>query len=310
MGGVPMERNRKPWIIPLFIFYMVLISVCVVEANNEVTITFYHTSDIHENSANLARMAQFIEDQKARNSNVLFLDTGDWFHLGDLSDLNTRGEAIVDLMSACKYDAVILGNRDYSFGTKRLVELVDKYSLPLVAANCIWPENMKPKTVAQYRMFKYNGVTVAVIGTASTILWRQKDELLKVVPIEQSVKNVLDKIDKSADIIVLMTHMGVQEDRMLARALPRVDIIFGGHNHSSFTTLNFDKENQTILQHSGSYGIKMGEVILKWDGNKIVDRRVRSIFLPNLEPESAKINELLNKYLPTLPAKDRASSAN
>jgi len=124
------------------------------------------------------------------------------------------------------------------------------------------------------------------------------------------VKNVLDKIDKSVDIIVLMTHIGVQEDRMLARALPRVDIIFGGHTHSSFTTLNFDKENQTIIQHSGSYGIKMGEVILKWDGNKIVDRRVRSIFLPNLEPESAKINELLNKYLPTLPAKDRASSAN
>jgi 2',3'-cyclic-nucleotide 2'-phosphodiesterase (5'-nucleotidase family) len=169
---------------------------------------------------------------------------------------------------------------------------------------------MKPKTVAQYRMFKYNGVTVAVIGTASTALWPPRDEFLKVLPIEQSVKSVLDKIDKSADIIVLMTHEGLLADQMLVKALPRVDIIFGGHSHDSFEKLTFDKENQTIIQHSDCFGERMGEVIIKWDGNKIVDRRVRSIFLPNLESESAKINDLLNKYLPNLPAKDRASSAN
>ena len=60
-------RNIKRWILPLSISYMALIAVCVVEAKNEVTISFYHTSDIHENSANLARMAQFIQDQKAKN---------------------------------------------------------------------------------------------------------------------------------------------------------------------------------------------------------------------------------------------------
>lgn len=279
-------RNINRWILPLSISYMVLIAACVVEANNEVTITFYHTSDIHENSENLARMAQFIQDQKDKNPNVLFLDTGDWFNKGDLSLLNTRGEAIVDLMSACKYDVMIFGNNENSFGIERLVELVDKYSLPVLTANCIWSENVQPATVAQYRILKYNGVTVAVIGTVPNYFTYRGDELLKILPIEQSVKNILDKIDQSADIIVLMTHEGVWADRTIARALPRVDIIFGGHAHSEFKTLSFDKENQTIIQHSGYFGRSMGEVIIKWDGNKIVDRRVSLIYFSDLMPES------------------------
>jgi 2',3'-cyclic-nucleotide 2'-phosphodiesterase (5'-nucleotidase family) len=292
-------RNIKWWILPLTLtIYLMLVTVWTVGATDEVTITFYHTSDIHENSANLARIAQFVHDQKSKNPNVLFLDTGDWFQLGDLRNLNTRGEAIVDLMSACKYDAVILGNRDYSFGTKRLVELVDTYSLPLLTANCIWPENMKPNTIAPYRIFSYNGVTVAVIGTASTIVWRQTDAFLNVLPIEDSVKKILDDIDSSADIIVLMTHIGVGGDRRLAKEFPRVDIIFGGHDHIALKKLTFDKENQTLIQHSGSFGQHIGEVIITWDGKNIVDRNVRLIDVTQEMPESPKVKEVLHKYVP------------
>ncbi|MFC1815912.1 bifunctional metallophosphatase/5'-nucleotidase [Thermodesulfobacteriota bacterium] len=293
-----MKRINITSIVTIFVLVVSFFAVCAAGASNEVTITFYHTSDIHENSENLARIAQFIQDQKTKNPNVLFLDTGDWFNLGDLTDLDTRGEAIVELMSAMKYDAVILGNNDYSFGTERLVELVEKYPLPLLTANCIWPENMKPKTVAQYKIFKFNSVKVAVIGTASTILNHQEDKLLKILPIDQSVKNILDKLDRRADIIVLMTHLGVRADQWLTRELPRVDIIFGGHDHEEFETLNFDKENQTIIQHSGSFGQDIGEVVIKWDGKKIVDREAGLVDIPWTEiAESTKIKNILNRYI-------------
>ena len=306
-----MKRMNISKNLSICVLIILIITVCEVGATNEVTITFYHTSDIHENSENLARIAQFIQDQKTKNPNVLFLDTGDWFNLGNLTGLNTRGGAILEMMGAMKYDAVILGNNDYVFGTERLVELVDKYSLPLLTANCIWPENMKPKTVAQYKIFKFNGVKVAVIGTASTILWRQTDNLLKVLPIAQSVDNLLDKIERKADIIVLMTHVRVNRGQMLALNLPRVDIIFGGHTHEAFETLNFDEDNQTIIQHSGCFGQEIGEVIIKWDGKKIVDREAGLVDIPWIEiSESSKIKDILNKYLATPPEKVRAGSTN
>ena len=113
-----MKRMNITSIITVCVLVVPFFAVCAVGATNEVIITFYHTSDIHENSENLTRIAQFIQDQKTKNPNVLFLDTGDWFNLGDLTDLDTRGEAISELMGAMMYDAVILGNNDYSFGTK------------------------------------------------------------------------------------------------------------------------------------------------------------------------------------------------
>ena len=122
-----------------------LLSVSNAEGQKRVSVTFYHTSDIHEHSAPLPRIAGFVEARRKEDPNVLLVDTGDWFDKGDLTELKTRGEAIVAMLNACKYDALIFGNHDYSFGTPRLAELIDRFSLPIVAANCIWPEDIKPK---------------------------------------------------------------------------------------------------------------------------------------------------------------------
>ena len=88
----------KHWIFTAFFFLSVSIATCLAETTNTVTVTFYHTSDIHENSANLPQIARFIRDRKEKDSNVRFLDTGDWFRRGDLSPLNTRGEAVAAMM--------------------------------------------------------------------------------------------------------------------------------------------------------------------------------------------------------------------
>ena len=156
-------------LLTVFFVLSVSISTCYAEATDTVTVTFYHTSDIHENSATLPQIAQFIRDQKEKDSNVLFLDSGDWFDFGDLSRLNTRGEAMAAMMRGCLYDAVIPGNHDFTFGSKRLLELANKYSLPVLCANCVWTKNINPKFVDTHRIFALDGVTVAIIGTAGPI---------------------------------------------------------------------------------------------------------------------------------------------
>ena len=292
------------WIFTALFFLSVSIATCLAETTNTVTVTFYHTSDIHENSANLPQIARFIKDQKEKNSNVLFLDTGDRLEGGDLAPLKTRGEAMAAMMQACMYDAIILGNHDYSPGTKRLLELVDKYSLPLLCANCVWPQNIKPKNVAPYRIYAFEGVTVAVIGVA-TPNWYDVDGLLKVRGtvrgIVESIRSLVRNLDEKADIIVLMTHMGVGIDEKLARALPRIDLIVGGHDHRIFETLVFDEETQTVIQHSGDCGEYIGEIVLKWDGEKIVDRKVQIINITPDMPKCAQVNAIRKQYLSALP---------
>ena len=297
------------WIFAAFFLLSVSISAYYAEAADTVTVTFYHTSDLHENSANLPQIARLVRDKKEKDSNVLFLDCGDRFNKGDLTPLKTRGGAMSAMIQGMSYDAVIPGNHDLTFGSKRFLELVDKYSLPLLCANCVWVGNMKPQNVPPYKIYQLDGVTVAIIGTAGSLTHfgpagykrDDADGLLEVrwetSEIVESIKSMVIDLQEKADIIVLMTHLGQKEDRKLGRALPRIDLIAGGHMHDTFDTLVFDEQTQTVIQHSGSHGIAVGEIILKWDGEKIVDRKARLIRITPDMPKSAELEAMRKSYL-------------
>jgi 2',3'-cyclic-nucleotide 2'-phosphodiesterase (5'-nucleotidase family) len=297
------------WILVAFFLLSVSCSTYYYEAVDTVTVTFYHTSDLHETSANLPQIARLVRDQKEKDSNVLFLDTGDRYNNGDLTPLKTRGEAMSAMIQAMSYDAVIPGNHDITFGSKRFLELVDKYSLPLLCANCVWVGNMKPKNVPPYKVYELDGVTVAIIGTAGSLThfgpagYKRKDAdgLLEVrwetIEIVESIKSMVIDLDEKADIIVLMTHLGPKEDRKIARALPRIDLIAGGHTHDYFYTLVFDEQTQTVIQHSGVGGVVVGEIVLTWDGEKIVDRKARLIKITPDMPKSTELEAMRKSYL-------------
>jgi len=242
-----------------------------------VTITLYHTSDLHETSDPIPRIAQFVKDRKTADANVLLFDTGDWFNKGDLTRLNTRGQAMVAMMGACPYDGVISGNHDYSFGTVRLVELLVKQRIPFLACNCDWPEGMSPPTASTYKVFQLSGVRVGVIGAATTIGNHAQDDFLKIKEIVPSVREILSELQDKADILVLLTHQGGETDHALAAELSELDVILGGHDHGVYHERILEPGPETFLMHSGHHGEVLGELVLTWDGTSIVDRKIRHI---------------------------------
>jgi 2',3'-cyclic-nucleotide 2'-phosphodiesterase (5'-nucleotidase family) len=266
----------------------------------EVEVTLYHTSDLHEHSTPLARIAGFVQAQRDAGKNVVFVDSGDWNNKGDLTELKLRGEPMAAIMGAMGYDAIIPGNHDYSFGASRLAELVDKYALPLVACNCMWP-GATPKNVKPYRLVEFEGVTVAVIGTATAIMAQATGDGLTVRPVVAAVGRVLTELEGKADIIAVLVHQGQNEDKALIEALPRIDIVLAGHQHRRFATLNCDQARKTILQHSGANGDAIGEITVRWDGQAITRRGVRLVKVTNQMPEAAKVAVIRDRYTSRLP---------
>lgn len=295
----------KQHIAVLFVL-SALITTCLAAEPKTVQVTFYHTSDIHEHSAPLPRIAGFVAAQKKRGTNVLFVDTGDWCNKGDFTALKTRGEAITAMLGACQYDAMIPGNHDYSFGTKRLAKLIGRFSLPVVAANCVWPEDIKPQGAVPYRLFELDGVTVAVIGTATPISSQRTDTLLKILPIAESLRDVVAKVKPRADIIAVLTHCGTSADEKLAQALPDIDIIFGGHHHKKFETLTLAPNTDTVIQHSGAEGQFLGELTVSWNGQKIVGHEVRLVRVTDNLPISPTVSRIRDEYL-SVPAAESSS---
>lgn len=275
------------------------------EIEPRVGVTFYHTADIHENATPLPRIAGFVESRKNVDPNVLFVDSGDWFNKGDLAELSTRGEAIVAMLSASKYDALVPGNHEHSFGTQRLGELIDRFTLPVVAANVIWPEDLEPEHAVPYRIFELEGVTVAIIGAATPFkgpAWAMPefDELLEILPVEESIGDIVAMLEERADIIVVLSHLGIAQDKWLAQAFPGVDIIFGGHDHTispEAFTADGTFADGTIIQHSGGFGLAIGELTVVWDGERIVEARMRLVQATDELPVSVAVEEIRQEYL-------------
>lgn len=292
MRTQPLMRQTRQaistFITTLFLACMLVTSVF---ANAEpVTITFYHTSDIHEYSDGLTRIAKFVQDKQDEGGNILFVDTGDWFDTGDLTPLFTRGEAIMEMIGASNYDAVVPGNHDYRYGSERLSELADTYAIPILTAN--WPTQKYPR----YRIHTFNGVKVGIIGTATLISNYVWDKDIKIENIADAVKAAVAELETQADIIVLLTHVGRSGDAGLAKAVPRLDLIFGGHDHAIVAKIEPNERTGTIILHSGSYGKFLGEVTITWDGEKIVDQNMQHIEMTKDMEQSEALTRIVNKY--------------
>ena len=276
------------------------------EVRSPVTVTFYHTADIHEHAERLPRIAGFVESRRDVDPNVLFVDSGDWFNGGELADLGTRGEAITAMLGAMGYDALVFGNHDYSFGTPRLAELIDRFALPVVAANVRWPADIEPEQAEPYRIFELEGVTVAVVGVAIDFIgpayaMQEADELMEFLPIDESIGDTVAMLDERADIIVLLTHLGMGEDRQLAEAMPGIDMIFGGHDHALTDQVFIPVGTDTIIQHSSQDGLMIGELTVGWDGERIVEPEVRLVWVADDLPTSVAVEEIHQEYLSQAP---------
>ena len=114
---------------------------------------------------------------------------------------------------------------------------------------------------------------------------------------DKSLSNVVYEVEQRADIIVLLTHVEALADEKLARALPDVDIIFGGHDHLMYGKLFIAPGTDTVIQHSGCDGLGIGELTITWDGEKIVDRKLRLVWVTDELPESGMVAEIRKKYL-------------
>src|SRR5699024_12285877 len=84
--------------------------------------------------------------------------------------------------------------------------------------------------------------------------------------IEKVVADVIVKMKQETDVIVLLSHLGINEDERIAHLFPEIDVIIGGNTHHLFKT--GEKVKNTLLTAAGKLAAFAGEVILTWDHDK------------------------------------------
>ncbi|MEP7146831.1 MAG: bifunctional UDP-sugar hydrolase/5'-nucleotidase [bacterium] len=208
--------------------------------------------------------------KKLRDKNTLLLNGGDDFQGSPISSI-TRGNSQIELLNLYNLDAFVIGNHEFDYGQYALDSALMKADFDYLSANVFL--KTKNKTFGKpYVIKEINGIKCGVIGLTAldlmtlTIPKNVTDiEMLNTDSVIISAVKYLKK--KKCDVIILLTHVGVDNDKKLAEKFSKdVDIIIGGHSHTPlFKPLI---QNGVIIAQAGSYARWLGKIDLKVDTKK------------------------------------------
>jgi 2',3'-cyclic-nucleotide 2'-phosphodiesterase (5'-nucleotidase family) len=242
-----------------------------------------HAGPLRDGSGGLARVAAIKKQVQAENPRTVLLDAGD-ATVGTALATETRGEAIVRLMNLAGYDAALLGNHEFDFGRPQVARYRELADFPYLAGN-VKDESGQLVADAAFQVFTLGRVRLGVIGIANPNTVHLVDPAgvqgLVFAEPDLVIRQAQDALAEQADVVILLSHLGLGEDSRLTRKIQGIGLILGGHSQVEIHGLRIIQEVR--IMHTGEFGQNVGRVdiyynvkkkqVVKWDGELIRTRR-------------------------------------
>ena len=291
-------------------------------------LTILHTNDTHSRVAGFdekgnaclsdenctggsGRIAAAIRSAKEKNDNVIALDAGDQFQ-GTLFFTVNKWPMLAEIDAHIPYDAMTLGNHEFDDGCLELEKFTETLKFPVLAAN-LAPEKGCPllkSPVKPYIVREVRGVKVGIIGLANDEVRTNSkacEHTLFTKAQETLSKTAKELKAQGVNVIVAVTHLGLPEDRRLARSVDDVDVIVGGHTHSyigpgseegPYPVVERSPSGAPVLVVTAKYRTQyLGELDVKFDRNGVpVSWSGGPIELKPSYPSDPEIRAIVKKY--------------
>jgi 5'-nucleotidase / UDP-sugar diphosphatase len=232
-------------------------------------------------------------DRLRRQKPTLLLAGGDMIQGANWANL-FQGKSSIELMNAMGFDAMVAGNHEFDYGQQVLKKRLSQADFPILAANVEGFPALKP-----YVIKGVSGLKVAIIGittpdTPQTTHPRNVAGLKFLAP-EVALKKYLPEVRKQADLVVVLSHEGLEADKALAEQVPGIDVIVGGHSHTKL--LKPLVVGHTIIVQAWEHAKALGVLDLTVAGGKITsfEGRLQEI-KPVAGQESPKIQKIVTYY--------------
>src|SRR3954465_2247936 len=264
---------------------------------------FEHDSRTYGQVGGFAHLATLVKRLRAQRPGALLLDGGDTWQ-GSATALWTRGEDMVQAALALGID-VMTAHWEFTYGAQRVHELIDvmRGRIEFIAQN-VRTADFDDPVFASHTVREVNGVPVAVIGQAfpyTPIAHPRRFVAQWSFGIqEERLQTIVREVrTRGAQVVILLSHNGMDVDLKLASRVTGIDAILGGHTHDG-VPVAIEVPNaagKTLVTNAGSNGKFLGVLDLEVKSGRIAAYRYRLLpVFANLlapDPEMAQLVQRL-----------------
>ncbi|MBC7941489.1 MAG: thiosulfohydrolase SoxB [Chitinophagaceae bacterium] len=293
--GVGPMQNRWPHRVGRHLLQQAGLASGSAQAAAFTFIDFERAARRYGRVGGFAHLATLVKRLKADRPGALLLDGGDTWQ-GSATALWTNGQDMVDAAKLLGVD-VMTGHWEFTYGMARVKAIVDgdfKGRIDFVAQN-VKTNDFGDPVFAPYVTREMNGIRVAIVGQAfpytpiANPRYFVADWEFGIQDVNLQ-KTVDDARAAGAQVVVLLSHNGMDVDLKLATRVRGIDAIFGGHTHDG-VPLAVPVSNAggtTLVTNAGSNGKFLGVMDFEVKAGRVANHRYRllPVFSNLLEPDA------------------------
>jgi len=276
-------------------------------SKDELVFKFVQLNDVYEVAplsggkyGGMARVAYVRDSISKVNPNTYLFMAGDFLNPSLIGTVKVDGERVygrhmIEVMNAMNFDLVTFGNHEFDIGEEALQKRLNESQFQWVSANVQQVNenggqpfkiqrnigNIPVKDTHIITVVDGSGMKVK-IGFISVTIPSNPQDFVVYGDIYSEAERAYKSLEGNVDLIVGLTHLEVEQDKELARRLPKVQFIMGGHEHNSMLVpsgdaiiAKADANAKTVYIHTLTYNVETKN--LKIDSHLMpIDEKIKS----------------------------------
>ena len=280
--GIAGQAGKPPHLVGEALLRKFGIAPGTRDAHAFTYLDFVEASKKYGKVGGFAHLATLVKKVRAERSGALLLDGGDTWQ-GSATALWTNGQDMVDASRLLGVD-VMTGHWEFTLGAARVQEIIEKDFKGRTAfiAQNIKTADFGDAVFPGYVIREQNGVSVAIVGQAfpytpiANPRYFVSDWTFGIQ--EESMQKTIDEVRaKGAQVVVLLSHNGMDVDLKMASRVTGIDAILGGHTHDGVPApvVVANRTGQTLVTNAGSNTKFLGVLDFETKSGKITGYRYK-----------------------------------
>ena len=301
--GLGQMKGRLPHLVGEHLLKVAKLRPGTAQAHALSCLDYEQAAKRYGKVGGFAHLATLVKRMKASRPGALLLDGGDTWQ-GSGTALWTQGQDMVDACKLLGVD-VMTGHWEFTLGMERVQEIIGKDfagKVDFVAQN-VKTNDFGDPVFKPYVLREINGVPCAIIGQAFPYTPIANPRYMMAdwafgIQDENMQKMVDEARAKGAQVVVVLSHNGMDVDLKMASRVSGIDAILGGHTHDAMPVASIvgNSGGQTIVTNAGSNAKFLGVLDFEVRDKKVTDFRYKLLpVFANMLPADQEMDALITR---------------